>query len=146
MSNDRIEYVFKVCNCRRSDFVYGSAAKRVPVCPEHGTRLLNKIRWCSICDAETLCSNYSNSKKFVCKKCRRANNLATKKAWQRNNKTPRTNYGLRANTGLKRSPEAEKPLFERILNKRFPPLKMPTLSKGMMRIYNDHLQKTKLEA
>ncbi len=142
----RIIYIFKECGCRRSDFIYKNASSRVPVCPEHRTRLANKIRYCSVCDAETLCSNYSNSKKFVCKECRRANNLATKKAWQRNNKSSRTNYGFRANTGLKRSPEAEKPLFERILNKRFPPPKMPTLSKDMMRIYNDHLQKTKREA
>ena len=146
MANDRIEYIFKECGCRRTDFIFQNVSKRMPICPEHRTRLANKIRWCSICDTETLCSNYSNSKKFVCPDCRRANNLEVKRLRALKKKGSRTDIGFRANTGLKHRPEAEIPLFERILNKKFPKLKMPKLSHDMLRIYNDHLRKSQRKA
>ena len=79
MDNNRIEYVFKECECRRADFVYFNASKKTPICPEHRTRLAHKIRWCSVCGAETVCSNYSNSKRFICPGCRRVNNLKIKR-------------------------------------------------------------------
>jgi len=138
MDNNRTEYIFRVCGCRSDKFVYQNKSRKLKLCVKHGTRLESKVRWCSVCGAETICSTYSSSKKFVCPTCRRANSIAVKRI-RESKLGARVTTGFRANAGIKRNPELEMPVAVRVLDKKFPPLPKPELSKEMQRVYNDNL-------
>lgn len=132
MTNNRVEYIFRVCGCRSDKFIYQNKSKKLKLCVKHRTRIESKIRWCSVCGKETICNTRSNSKKFVCSDCRRTNSLAVKRI--RESKRVRVSTGFRANTGKSHLPGWEIPLAIQILNKKFPKVPIPEMSSDLKRI------------
>lgn len=129
---EKILYIFKDCECFRDDFkIIGN----LKVCLEHETRMCAKVRMCHVCGCECVVSPRCNSEKYACDECRTAYNRSNNRVYQRSYKPP-TQYDQKEDPDYidKRTVPSYRDQVAEILDKRFPPIKMPVMSDRLKRV------------
>ena len=140
MKPDR--YLFK-CGCKRSDY-YNPPGSNSKQCPEHHVGMSPiKIRLCSICGEEYECSVKACQPKPICDNCRPADTVRVQTLYRAKKRKPGTKVRKyeRWKPAIKKKTVKVKKIvlepqsqtlderFERIIDKKFPPIVMPKWSK-----------------
>lgn len=116
------EYIYKECLCHRSD---STLIKGIRHCPEHLTRIKNKVRWCMTCGKEWVVSTKVNTKSYIGVCCRRVVTARVRRAYQEKHKRPVQSAQKEYEEPRERVYEADSHL--RRLEEVFPMPKLPTL-------------------